>query len=348
METNKTAEKTKIPLVVDLDGTLLKTELPWEAFLSVFLKHPIQLLKIFVRKIKIQTPAYFKTETQKWADLCLEGLPFSPKFLSWLKEQKHLGRTLILCTGSTQSYASAIQKQTNLFDSAYGSTLGTNLVGSKKALFLAGKFGKGQFDYAGNALADLKVAPYARCFILVNPSFLAKLFSKKIPIHLCFREKDIEPSHLSSTLAFPLWFLNCIIFVAPPLFASANSAGPLFPSLALSAVHFNFSALAFSVLFHLFSIEKERRQAGDKSTNLFATGELGIPFGFFLFILFFVLAFVSLLALKITAVLPSLLYVYCVYLLMHGRIKNWLIPVPIRYVFCALPVLLQGFFIVLF
>ena len=342
----ETKEKAKMPLVVDLDGTLIKTELPWEVFLSVLLKHPLKLIKIIIRKIKIQTPAFFKIETKKWADVCLEGLPFSPKFLTWLKEEKTLGRKLILCTGSTQNYADEIQKQTGLFDQAYGSTLGTNLVGIKKALFLAGKFGKGQFDYAGNALADLKIAPYARHFILVNPSFLAKLFSKKTSVSLCFREKDIDPSYLSNTLAFPLWFLNCIIFVAPPLFASAN-VGPLFLSLAISSVHFNFSALAFSVLFHLFSIEKERKQKGNKSGNLFATGDLSIPFGFFLFALFFTLAFVSLLSLKITAILSSLLYVYCVYLLVHGKIKNWLVPIPIRYIFCAGPVLLQGFFIVL-
>ena len=388
---NTTSKNNKIPLVVDLDGTLLKTEIPWEVFLSVLFKHPFQLLKIIAQKIKKPTPAYFKTETKKWANVSLEHLPFSKNFLNWLKEEKALGRTLILCTGSIQSYAEAIQKQTKLFDVVHGSTLGTNLVGSKKALFLTGRYGKQQFDYAGNALPDLTVAQYARHFILVNPSFLTLFFSKKQAIHRCFKEKDIEPSYLANTLGFPLWFLNCVIFIVPPLFAPSHAEN-LFLTLAISATHFNFLALAFNVFFHLIFIEQARKTGKSNQTarkpvsvgqaesaprtlpfekggadeifssysvnlnhefsnkisinNLFATGDMSIPLGLFLCALFLVLSVISLFLLPVITVLLSLLYVYSLYLLIHGKIKKTPLPLPVRYVLCALPVLLQGFFVV--
>ena len=344
METK--TEKTKpIPLVVDLDGTFLKTELPWEAFLSALKRHPLQLIKIIFKKIQVRTPAYFKTETKKLAHISLETLPFSKKFGDWLKEERAQGRTLILCTGSIQSYADEVQKHTQLFDIVYGSTLGTNLAGSKKALFLTGRLGKHQFDYAGNAVVDLTVARYARKFILVNPSFLASLFSKKTPIHRCFREKEIDPSHLSTTLGFPLWFLNCLIFIFPPLFAGSNVSA-LFPVLFLAGAHFNFSATACNILFDLFLIDRDRKNLSKQSDNLFATGDLSIPFGLFLFTVFFMLAFLSLCYLGLFAVGPSLLYAVCIWLLVHGKIKQWFVPIPIRYILCALTVLLQGFLIV--
>ncbi len=343
-----------------MDGTFFKTELPWEAFVSVLKKHPFQLIKIIFRKIRIRKPAYLKTELQKWADFSLASLPFSNNFLSWLKEEKASGRELILCTGSTQSQAEEVQKATGFFKAVYGSTLGTNLTGSKKALFLTGKYGHKQFDYAGNALADLTVARYARHFILVNPSFLARIFSKNTKIHRRFWEKELDPSRLAGTLGFPLWFLNCIVFIVPPLFADV-SVGALFPILFLAGVHFNFSATAFNILFDLFLMDRDRREQPVKSDNLFATGDLSIPLGFLLFALFFVLAFASLLYLGLSAVLPvglqplpvglrllpSLLYVFCVWLLVRGKVGPWVVPKPLGYVFCALAVLMGGFSIVL-
>ena len=125
--------KQSIPLVVDLDGSLIKTELPWESFLSVLVQHPIELIKILWKKIKINKACYFKIELQKWAVLSLDQQPFSNKFLAYLKEEKASGRKLILCTGSTQAYAEEIQALTGLFDSVWGSTLGKNLVGKKKS-----------------------------------------------------------------------------------------------------------------------------------------------------------------------------------------------------------------------
>ena len=69
IENNGNTESSKWmgPLVVDLDGSLIKTELPWETFLSVLVHHPFQLLKIFLRKIKNNKECYVKIELQKWA-----------------------------------------------------------------------------------------------------------------------------------------------------------------------------------------------------------------------------------------------------------------------------------------
>ncbi len=345
--TNKENDSLDRPLVVDLDGSLIKAELPWESFLSVLSKYPFTLIKIIWRKIKVKEEGYFKIELEKRAKIPLERLPFSNKFLNYLKEEKARGRTLILCTGSTQSYAEKIQDITGLFDSVWGSTLGKNVVGRKKAMFLVGKYGEGKFDYAGNSLADLKVAKYAHHFILVNPSFLTSFFSRKFKVYRRFMEKELEPSAFANTLGFPLWFLNCIIFLLP-LFAS-SSAGVSFFALAFSVVHFNFSAMAFHVFFKMTHIHRDRKDISSKRGNLFATGDLDLSIGFFLVGLGFFLAFVSFFYLVFSRplnVISLLLYVPCVYLLVHKKIKSWVVPAFIRYALLSSVVLLQGAFIV--
>ena len=344
---NKENDSLDRPLVVDLDGSLIKTELPWESFLSVLSKHPFELIKIIWRKIRVKEEGYFKIELEKRAKIPMEQLPFSNKFLNYLKEEKARGRTLILCTGSTQSYAEKIQDVTGLFDSVWGSTLGKNVVGRKKAMFLVGKYGEGKFDYAGNSLADLKVAKYAHHFILVNPSFLTSFFFRKFKVYRRFMEKELEPSSFANTLGFPLWFLNCIIFLLP-LFAS-SSADVSFFALAFSVVHFNFSVMAFHVFFKMTHIHRDRKEVSSKQENLFATGDLNIPIGLFLVGLGLFLALVSFFYLVFSrplSVISLLLYVPCVYLLVHKKIGNRLVPAFIRYALLSSVVLLQGAFIV--
>lgn len=275
-----------IPLVVDLDGSLIKTELPWESFLYVLKKHPIKLLKIFYKKLKIKKSCYIKIELQKISKLFLTELPFSNNFLKYLKQEKSLGRKLILCTGSTQKYAEEIQKITNLFDFTFGSVLGTNLVGKVKADFLLKKYGYKKFDYAGNSLADFKVAKYARKFIMVNPSFLVKLFSKKYNISRHFNEKHLKFSVFANTVGLTLWFFNCIIFIPIAFIFFSKS---MFLFLTLAVISFNCLVTGIYIFFKMLNISQDRKNLTKKSNNPFSTGDLSCFTGFYLCILFFVL-----------------------------------------------------------
>ena len=334
------------PLVVDLDGSLIKTELPWESFLSVLSRRPFQLIKIIKNKIQNRKAGYFKIELEKWADLSLSNMPFSQKFVTWLKEEKSHNRKLVLCTGSTQAYADKIQKVTGLFDEVYGSTLGKNLVGVKKARFLSTKYGEKQFDYAGNSLADLKVARYARRFIQVNPSFWASFFAKKITVHQRFMETNLNPSFLAHTLGFPLWFLNCLCVACMlPFLAGVGDFDKVFFALAFSTVHFNFLATAFYVFFSMTGAERARSQPEGATDNPFATGDLSLPVGCLIALSCLLCSVVSLICLSLTwplTVITSTLYCAGIYLLSRKKIKNKTIPLFIRYLLLILVVLLQS------
>ena len=292
----KPALKSNV-LAVDLDGTLIKTELPLESFLFVLSSRPFHLIKIIIKKIKNRKPAFLKQELEKSSFFSLDLIPFSETFLSYLKKQKlEKGQKLVLCTGSVQAYADKIKKLLpGLFDEAWGSTLGCNLVGKRKAVFLTKLYGEKGFDYAGNSIVDLPIAPFARHFMLVNPSFLTLLFSKKYHIKRVFKDR-LQLSGLWYHLGLPFWLLNSFVFAFVWIFAPGNNAGL---SAAFMALNLFFSA--FCVLFYMLRIFSDRKLKAEGLNqnrprryflNLFAVGDLKLSFGIFLFILFLLSALI--------------------------------------------------------
>ena len=326
-----------LPLVVDLDGTFIRTELPWESFLSVLVNHPLKLLRSVRRKLIVRAACFFKLELEEQASFSLEEVPLSKIFLEYLKKEKAQGREIILCTGSTHSYGLKIQDRTDLFTSVWGSTLGTNLVGSKKAQFLVERYGEKQFDYAGNSFMDFKVALHARHFILVNPSLLTQFFlnfSRNFQVHKLFKDKHLSPLALLQTWGIPLWIVNGIGLFLPLLLVF-----PEVPSAwSLSWIHLNFSATAFYTFFTLTNTYNERKKKD--SNNLFSKGDLSLSSGFLvsgLSLIFMIVSFILLSFFHPLSILPLLLYVPCLYLL--ARKKQLLV---VRYGLFVSIILLQA------
>lgn len=155
-----------LPLVVDLDGTLLNSDLAVESL--------AYHLKASTRRLPRLIPALFrgKASVKSWLahdfNPSLDHLPWNAPFLDWLKEQKRQGRSLILATGAHQSIAEKIAKHTGLFDRVLASSDEINLTGAQKRQRLVELYGEKGFDYAGNSAADLKVWRSARHGIAVN------------------------------------------------------------------------------------------------------------------------------------------------------------------------------------
>ena len=275
----------ELPFVVDLDGTLLKTDLPFESFVFVMTHHPFKLVQISAQTfwLKIRgKPASFKQALQKEAGgLCLKTLPWSQTFLKYLRKQKAQGRHLVLCTGSTQNYAEQTAELFGLFDSVWGSFAGRRLTGAKKAAFLQKQYGYKNFDYAGNSLYDLKPARLARQFILVNPSFLTKLLFKNQPIQAVFEERKIGFKPLIYFLGLDCCLLSCVVFIPFFLKALVNTKGA---ALGFPPPVFGFVAAvsgwmaAWTLGVHITSLAAARITQ-NLNHNLIASGDVGLPTG---------------------------------------------------------------------
>jgi 4-hydroxybenzoate polyprenyltransferase/phosphoserine phosphatase len=155
---------SSLPLVVDLDRTLLATDSLHEQIAAAFFVNPMALLACFLQLFRGR--AAFKAAVASRGGLDVNVVPLSEPFVTWLRERHAAGRELHLCTAAHQSIADAFAARLGLFMSATGSGV-INLKGQRKAEYLRKLF-PGGFVYAGDSRADLAVWRQADGIVLVR------------------------------------------------------------------------------------------------------------------------------------------------------------------------------------
>ena len=160
--------ESQVPLCVDLDGTLIKTDLLWESLARLLRRNPFQLLPVLFWWARGR--AFLKRQLVRRVTIDPAALPYHEPFLAFLREQKAAGRKLILVTASDRDMALPVANHVGLFDEVLGSDGKTNLRGANKLKVLVEKFGERGFDYAGNSSADFAVWRGAREAIVINAS----------------------------------------------------------------------------------------------------------------------------------------------------------------------------------
>lgn len=143
------------PLVVDLDGTLLKGDLLFESANFYVTRHPLQAFRIFAWLLSGK--AVLKARLADFADLDPAVLPYNESLVAWLRDQKAAGRTLVLATASHRRLADAVAGHLSLFDEVLASDGNLNLKADAKRDLLVDRYGAGGFDYVGDDRADLPV-----------------------------------------------------------------------------------------------------------------------------------------------------------------------------------------------
>ncbi|HZL14243.1 MAG TPA: haloacid dehalogenase-like hydrolase, partial [Verrucomicrobiae bacterium] len=156
----------QIPLVVDLDGTLIQTDLLWESLARLLRRNPFWLFPILFWWTRGR--AVLKRHLAHRVAVDPAALPYNEKFIAWLREQKTAGRKLILATASDQKLVQPVANHLGLFDEVLASDGKTNLRSRTKLKTLTEKFGERGFDYAGNSSADFAVWRGSREAIVVN------------------------------------------------------------------------------------------------------------------------------------------------------------------------------------
>jgi apolipoprotein N-acyltransferase len=173
----KLPDENQIPLVVDLDGTLIKTDLIWESLALRLQRNPFAIFAILFWWTRGR--AFLKKQLGKRVRPDPATLPRNEKFVAWLHEQKKSGRTIVLATASDFQMAKPVADYFGIFDDVLASDGHTNLRAENKLKALAAKYGERGFDYAGNSSADLAVWRGARKAIVVNASRAVQIKAKE-------------------------------------------------------------------------------------------------------------------------------------------------------------------------
>jgi 4-hydroxybenzoate polyprenyltransferase/phosphoserine phosphatase len=204
--------RTALPLVVDLDGTLLRVDTLYELFVLGLFTRPVQtLLSLFALKNGI---AAFKRRLSGIAQLDVGSLPVREELLAYLKQEAAAGREIHLATAAEQAVAAAVAERFSIFRSVQGTDHDVNLKGPRKAERLKGLF-PGGFVYAGDSRADLPVWQSASAAIIVsaNPKLSAAVQSAGVPIECAFNKRPSQLSAWIRAIRPHQWAKNAIVLV---------------------------------------------------------------------------------------------------------------------------------------
>jgi phosphoserine phosphatase len=156
------------PLAVDLDGTLVQTDLLMESALRMMRHQPYSAPLMFIWLLRGR--AYLKHQIAQRVDLDVSRLPYRKELLEFLPEQHAGGRTLVLATASHRKYAQQVADHLRIFHHVLATDRYTNVKASTKARVLRELIGHGNFDYVGDSRADLAVWAECAGALLVDPS----------------------------------------------------------------------------------------------------------------------------------------------------------------------------------
>jgi len=273
-----TTRENLVPLCVDLDGTLIKTDMLWESFVRLLRRNPLWLVVIPFWWIRGR--AVLKQQIAARVQVDVAALPYNGLFLEFLREAKRQGRRLVLATASDREMAERVARHVGLFDEVLASDGRKNLRGDTKLETLIARFGQGGFDYAGNSAVDLAVWRGTREAIVVNAGpNLARQAARIAKVGKHFPAKASLFSALLKALRPHQWVKNLIVFV--PIITSHQMS--FWPILAGAAA---FTALCLCasggyVVNDLMDLDADRHHPVNRGRP-FASGNLPLSLGLLL------------------------------------------------------------------
>lgn len=270
--------KNTIILVVDLDGTLVKTDMFFETAWSVLSSDTKATFNVM--KYIFSGRAFLKQQLAAYAQVDAGLLPYNETVLDFIRNWRDQGGCIALVTASDRKIAEAIASHIGLFDEVHASHGGRNLKGPVKAEFLVERFGAENFDYIGDARADLPVWECARRAITVNASASLKKALEAVSTdtkHL--GSHDFDWKSYAKALRPHQWLKNTLVFV--PVISSHNSSPDTWLEAFLAFIAFSLVASSAYVLNDLLDLATDRDHPRKRYRPL-ASGDIPLIHGSFM------------------------------------------------------------------
>ncbi|HSI85528.1 MAG TPA: UbiA family prenyltransferase [Candidatus Methylacidiphilales bacterium] len=297
----------RVPLCVDLDGTLLAGDVLYESAVRYVKGNIFRLFYLVVWLLRGRN--YLKGRLAQVVEFEPATMPWRQELLAVLQTEKTAGRTIYLITASHGELAERLVRHLALFDGVYGTDSTRNLKGLRKAAFLCEKFGERGYDYIGDSRADYPVWAKAAAGMVVGPpSRVAGAMRANPRVQELKTEQHSLFRSTRRLLRVHQWAKNFIVFV--PLIASHRifeTQNVLLTTLAFCS--FCTTASATYILNDLLDIEHDRLHH-EKRKRPLASGALSIPFAIF------ASGFLTLLSIAFAAFLPiPFILCLCIYII---------------------------------
>jgi 4-hydroxybenzoate polyprenyltransferase len=257
---------------VDVDGTLLRTDLLWEGLVQLCVRSPLQLIGLLPAAMRGR--AALKRYVAATSNLPLDRLPQLSATKALIDEARAGGRQVVLASGADEIQVRALGKTLDA-DLMFASDGRVNLTSETKLAFLKAHFT--EFDYVGNGADDLGLWKAARRAVAVNvrPPDLRR--ARRIRPDLTVLEKrPTIPWHAwFRALRAHQWAKNALLFL-PALAAHLGGNSALLIPLMAAFFAFSFLASAGYLLNDLADLQNDRLHP-TKHRRPVAAGQLSIP-----------------------------------------------------------------------
>lgn len=273
------AGSTPHVLAVDLDGTLLKTDVLWESVMAYLRPAPLRVFQLVAWLLKGGRPA-LKARLAERVDLSSASLPWNLAVFEFCEARAgEPGTEVILATASNIEAARTLTRPFQFIHGVLGSDEKENLKASRKAAKLVASYGEGGFDYIGDSRADIEVWKVARRAYFVGSEsrrFQLEGIAEK-PLITIADGSEFSLRSLLTAVRPHQWLKNALVFfplLTAHRWADVSSWQQIVPVFfALCAM-----ASASYIINDLFDLEADRRHSRKKSRP-FASGVLPISSG---------------------------------------------------------------------
>lgn len=275
--TDRNPQALPRPLVVDLDGTLIRSDTLYESLWKLISRNPLHVFMIPLWLARGR--AALKRQIAGRVAIDVAALPYRADLLNYLRAQRAAGRRLVLATASDRMIAEQVAAHLDLFDEVLASDGKTNLKGSHKAAALASRFGDRGYSYAGDGRADLPVWKLAATALVIgDDGRLADRVRETTPVEKTLSSGSSAGWPFVRALRLHQWVKNILIFV--PLVAAHRVADPVaLWQTTLAFLSFGLTASAGYLLNDLVDVEVDRHHP-TKKYRPFASGALDFRAGF--------------------------------------------------------------------
>ncbi len=265
------------PVFVDLDETLIRTDLLWESLFLFARQKPLELWRVPLWLAAGR--ARLKAELAAGIEFDPAALPYRDAVVAEIEASRAAGRRVVLATGANQRLAGAVADHLGCFDAVIASDATTNLTPDAKLARIEAECGERGFSYFGHRREDLALLDKADDAVVVAPGRRVRQWQAKTGSHAV--EDDTSRLRALAKVMRPhQWAKNVLVFVPMVLSHEYFDARMLLEGL-LAFLAFSFAASSVYIVNDLLDLSADRRHK-TKRRRPFAAGTVPIPQGLML------------------------------------------------------------------
>lgn len=263
------------PLAVDLDFTLIRTDILSECILAYVRQEPLRAFRVLGWLTRGK--GHLKRKLAEAYELDPANLPINETLVEFLRAERANGRKIHLATAADVVVAGKIANRLDLFDGVIATDGPVNIRGDAKARALKERFPDG-FAYAGDDSHDVAIWREAQESVIVeaSPKILAAAQEIRPPLAV-FPREPLRLMTVAKALRVHQWAKNAL--VAVPLILGGKAYDPAAWATVLAGfLLLGVLASSTYLLNDLWDLDDDRRH-WSKKHRAFASGKITIRAG---------------------------------------------------------------------